>query len=216
MTTIPKSEADKIGLPTMQKLAVVLTGMLEPFCDRVEVAGSVRRMVPFVSDLELLVIPRIAYGHDLFGEISNEVSQLDILVTDWIATGRVEVRVGNGPMNKMLTFHSDEGRALPIDIFVSTFDNWGMSMVVRTGPAAFIRGLMARLRQQGHAGHAYGVARYCHVTHASHTKACGLVELPSSVTLHRARTDRREVSCQTEAEVFDLAVMNYLDPEFRK
>lgn len=216
MAIIPKLDTDKIGLPTMEKLAVQLTGMLEPFCDRVEVAGSVRRQVPFVSDLELLVIPRLTYEHDLFGEITNEVSELDILVTDWISTGRVSVRVGNGPKNKMLIFRSDDGVALPIDIFVTTFDNWGMSLVVRTGSAAFIKGLMARLRQQGHAGHAYGMARYCNVTHASHTKACGLVEMPSSVTLHRARTDRREVSCRTEAEVFDLAVMNYLEPQFRK
>ncbi len=212
---IAKTDTEKVGLPTMQKLAAVLTDLLEPVCDRVEIAGSVRRMVPWVSDLELLVIPRLDYDTDMLGEIVNERSHLDDLILRCIEDGQMTVRAGNGRRNKMLVYH-DGIDALPIDIFVSTFDNWGMSMVVRTGPAAFIRGMMARLLRLGHKGHAYGVAGYCNVSHASHTKSCGLVEIPSSVTLHRARTDRREVLCRTEAEVFELANMHYLDPQYRK
>lgn len=199
----------------MQFLAIELIEVLGGSCERIEVAGSVRRLAPWVSDLELVVISRVHYDMDMFGKVEREVSALDVKIDEMINDGRISVRSGNGPKNKLLIYNAGD-EPLPVDIFLTTPANWGMAMAVRTGSKDFVKGFMARLQRLGHAGHAGGVARYCRVGHTTHTKSCGMTERPSSITLHRGSTESCEVMCETEAEVFDWAIMNWLDPQYRK
>jgi DNA polymerase/3'-5' exonuclease PolX len=46
------------GLDTARKVATALMGLLLPVCERLEIAGSIRREKPQVSDIELVAIPR--------------------------------------------------------------------------------------------------------------------------------------------------------------
>ena len=43
-----------------QEAARAVVAQLEPFCRRIEVAGSVRRQAPEVRDLEIVCIPEVA------------------------------------------------------------------------------------------------------------------------------------------------------------
>ena len=45
---------------------------------------------------------------------------------------------------------------IPVDIFTSTAENWGMAMAVRTGHADFNKAVMSRFLELGMAGHASG------------------------------------------------------------
>ena len=58
-----------------------------------------------------------------------------------------------GPSNKLLI---DTASGIPVDLFTARAPNWGMAMVVRTGPADFNIRLMSTFRQNGMRGHAYG------------------------------------------------------------
>lgn len=59
-------------------IAERLIERLSPSCERIEVAGSVRRQQPFVHDIELVAVPRFEETEpDLFGSPTNRRSLVD-------------------------------------------------------------------------------------------------------------------------------------------
>ena len=42
---------------------------LGPFCERIEVAGSIRRRRPEVNDVDIVVIPKVTEQRDLLGQV---------------------------------------------------------------------------------------------------------------------------------------------------
>lgn len=57
-------------------IATNLLNDLLPFCERAEIAGSVRRLKPEVKDIEIVVIPKMRKVLDMFGSESGSVSEL--------------------------------------------------------------------------------------------------------------------------------------------
>src|SRR3990172_5766083 len=55
-----------------------LTKELMPGCERIEIAGSVRRGKPEVKDLEIVAIPKVVSIKDLFGKETAAYSLLDV------------------------------------------------------------------------------------------------------------------------------------------
>ena len=126
----------------------------------------------------------------LFGE-NHKTEALGDAIQALIKRGILGYRLnklGNrmyGAQNKLLT-HLASG--IPVDIFLTTAENWGMAFMVRTGSASFCIKVMSRLIALGHQGHAYG-----------------------GVTLKNGV----EVACPTEGEVFDLLGWPFVAPEAR-
>ncbi|MEW6287659.1 MAG: hypothetical protein AB1509_15670 [Chloroflexota bacterium] len=56
----------KLPLPEAQKIAARVIDALAPHCQRIEVAGSIRRQSPQVGDIEIVCQPKT--GADLFGQ----------------------------------------------------------------------------------------------------------------------------------------------------
>jgi DNA polymerase/3'-5' exonuclease PolX len=54
-------------LPDAERIAAAIVADLAPYCDRIQVAGSVRRRKEFVGDIELVAIPRYVPA-GLFGD----------------------------------------------------------------------------------------------------------------------------------------------------
>ena len=180
------------ALSDAQAVADELVPLLKPHCKRIEVVGSVRRGRPDVHDVELLCIPKIDRRLDLFGDVAEEISALDVyldgLVDDAALLHKRPNKLGRytyGPLNKLLV-HVESG--IPVDIFSATAEHWGMALLVRTGPAEFNIRVMSRFRELGMRGHAYGGV-----------------------------TDRtgRELACPDEATVFELLGWNPIPPEAR-
>ena len=139
--------------------AQVLIRQLEDSCERIEIAGSIRRGVDQVGDIELLCIPRWRQAKNLFGDVVEVKSLLDERCADLVARGVLDYRpningvVTFGPQNKLMTLR---GTGIPVDIFTAMQKNWGMAMMVRTGPKDFNIRMMARFQALGMRGHAYG------------------------------------------------------------
>ena len=173
-------------LPLAEVTGESLIRMVADTCERVEIAGSVRRQVFEVGDIELLCIPK-AGAVDLFGEPVASESLLDQRCRELIDRGLLAPRPNKlgattiGPMNKLL-LHRATG--IGVDIFATSSENWGMALMVRTGPAGFNVRMMARFRELGMAGHAYGGV----------TKG------------------GNELQCPTEERVFELLEWEYLAP----
>jgi len=126
-------------------IAEELISLLSPACNRIVIAGSIRRQKPDVGDIELLVIPRANYLDKM----------LDKLMMQNILAMRLNKRGSRtyGPKNKLMV-HLPSGMA--VDIFSATEENWGMALFVRTGPKEWNIKAMSRFRQLGMQGHAYG------------------------------------------------------------
>ena len=141
--------------------AGVLIKLLTDSCERIGVAGSLRRQRGDVGDIELLCVPKPAPGTtDMFGNPTpTKESLLDLRCAELIQNGHLALRPNIngattfGPMNKLLIQTNTQ---IPIDIFSTTEANWGMAMVVRTGPVEFNKRMMARFLKLGMQGHAYG------------------------------------------------------------
>jgi DNA polymerase (family 10) len=106
-------------------------------CERVIVAGSLRRRKQEVGDVEILYIPlteiRPVPG-DMFK--SAKVDLVDVAVRAMIDAGTMELRKGEtghtayGPKNKLLT-HVPTG--MPVDLFATVESSWCNYLVCRTG-----------------------------------------------------------------------------------
>lgn len=94
--------------------------LLSPYCDRIEIAGSVRRKKANVGDIEIVCIPSEINGNR-FPEFINFVNNL--------------TKVRGEPTGKYTQRMLPEGIAL--DLFMASENNWGMIFPMRTGSRDF-------------------------------------------------------------------------------
>ncbi len=206
MTTTKTRYDLKIAEPVAERLVE----QLRPYCERIKIAGSIRRRKWDVGDIELLCIPKYRTETrpvDMFKTEDVDVDELDEYlawqsddsgrhaVVKAVFTRRLKSNgaiAGFGLKNKLL-LHLESG--IPVDVFITTRENWGMALMVRTGPADFVReGIMARLLKLRHKGHAYG-----------------------GITLNTwlGDTGQTEVDCPDEETVFEHLKIAYQPPEAR-
>ena len=173
---------------------------LAPLCERIELAGSVRREKPRVKDIEVLVIPKVSEQFNMFGEpakaddllysvLQNECAGGDV----WEKRPSITGRYSFGRQNKLL-IHKPSG--IPVDIFSADAENWGMAMVVRTGPKEFNTAIMSRFRELRMRGHAYG----------------GVTKIGPH---GREGSEREEIACPDEETVFQLLGWKWIHPTQR-
>ena len=174
------------SLTEADKVAQGLISILRPSCRRVEVAGSLRRRAPTVGDIELLCVSKTG-GNEALGGYLQLDQEILALIDEGILTYRLNKRGHRnfGPKNKLMV-HKPSG--ISVDIFSTTAHNWGMALMVRTGPKDWNIKVMSHLRRNGMKGHAYG----------------GVTD-----------QDGQELSCPTEQDVFRLLGWGFVTPENR-
>lgn len=141
----------RLPLAVAKGLATEISALLAPACERLQVAGSIRRRRPDVGDIELVLIPRqVCVRRDLFGVCHQETDALNELCNEFAARGvlgkRLDVNGSPrwGPKAKYASF-----RGVNLDLFSATTDNFGLQLVLRTGPAMFNRWLVSPQRHGG-------------------------------------------------------------------
>lgn len=183
------SDKPKIKLNHAQAVADQILLELEPYCDRLVVAGSVRRRKPVVGDIEILCISK-HQERDLFGDPVNDddvtkylASQLPTARPDGHWEYRFDIRGRStfGPKNKYLLRDT-----IPVDVFTTSAAAWGISLMIRTGSAEWNERVMARFKHFGLRGHIDGITY-------------GLKPVP----------------CSTEEDVFRALGWDWVPPELR-
>ncbi len=182
------------NLEFAQSVGEDLVQLLAPHCERIEIAGSIRRRRLMVGDIELLCISRvIGSSSDMFGGVGAVGYALDTAIDELVTHGSILLkrrsmrgRCTYGRQNKLLT-HVPTG--IPVDVFAATQENWGMAQLVRTGPREWNIRVMSRFRALGMRGHAYG-----------------------GVT----NENGHETNCPSEESVFELLQWPYSPPARRK
>ena len=118
-----------MNLYKMKQIADYTLNELKPHCERIEIAGSVRREKAEPNDIEIVCIPKPYDSTPLFCSGIAEV------VNQWVyIKGKLPCKYTQ--------------RILPegvkLDLFFATPENWGLIFAIRTGSADFSHHVLAR------------------------------------------------------------------------
>lgn len=169
--------------------------LLTPWCERIEIAGSIRRAKLTVGDIEILYIPKFEQRQaGLFDvEPFNLTEELFTRlvyppVDQCVLAKRPNVKGGFtwGTQNKLAVHMASD---IPIDFFATTAERWYESLVIRTGGKETNLRLTTGAQRLGRKLHAYG-----------------------NITMEDGRTVRAE----SERHVFELCGVFYQDPTERR
>jgi len=130
-------------------LANNILRILEPTCQKVTIAGSIRRQKPDVGDIEILAIPKYVGGVDMLDAKIQTMIHFDML---GYRLNKLGSRV-YGPKNKLLV-HLPSG--IGVDIFSTDFECWPVALVVRTGGKVTNQRISMAAIKKGFRFHAYG------------------------------------------------------------
>jgi DNA polymerase/3'-5' exonuclease PolX len=176
------------------KAAKSLIDVLARSCQRIEVAGSLRRKAVMVGDIELVAIPTPTLN--LLDE-PTRITMLDHALTDLAVPFDI-----NGPAQKRFYFnpaHLVNGEGHPllsgmtfvVDLFIVTPETWGPQFLIRTGSADFSRAM---------------------VTPRMHRGLC-----PDYLRFNKGRIMHGDTALDTpeERDVFDIFNLPYIPPTDR-
>jgi DNA polymerase/3'-5' exonuclease PolX len=156
------SDKVKIFLTDARRFAEEICKILEPACERIEIAGSIRRMSATVGDIEIVCQPKLTIdGPESLSAIDTLIDQL--VPGDQKGTLNFEQgpdsglrwnskRKANGSRYKRLIWvgRSDPVERIPVDLFcVLPPASWGAQLAIRTGPWEFSKGIVTKRSQGG-------------------------------------------------------------------
>lgn len=175
------------------QVAKDIQAMLSPSCNRIAIAGSLRRGKPWVGDIEILFVPKMSTRPDgLFDQrivsVADEV--LEQLLRDGVFSKRPNKNgiFAWGQSNKLAVHVASR---IPVDFFSTTEEKWWVSLVIRTG----------------------GKDTNLMLTNGAIKRNCTLHAYGSGIT--NLRTGELE-DAVSEQDVFDMCGVPYAEPEQRR
>lgn len=117
---------------------------LERSCEKLQIAGSLRRRVKVVHDIEIVVVPVLEELPDLLGETHALRSRLDDTLDELIEERVLRSFPGakNGPRMKQFAV---QPLGIKVDLFIVLPPaQWGTLLAIRTGPAHYSHWLVSR------------------------------------------------------------------------
>jgi DNA polymerase/3'-5' exonuclease PolX len=107
-------------------IADALVEKLSPYCERISIAGSVRRQKPEVHDIEIVAVPKVIDVPNMFDTVGERGFPSDLFLSYRM--------IKNGDRYKQIVL--PEG--INLDLFIVLPPaQWGVILTIRTGPADF-------------------------------------------------------------------------------
>jgi DNA polymerase/3'-5' exonuclease PolX len=134
------SQGDKITYAKAWGMAQSVQIYLSAQCDRIEVAGSIRRHANWIGDIDLVMIPKMITdwtGIDKFGSerIENALREGGFRI------------ITNGPLKKSATLPSAPD--IKYEFHLTTPEKWGCIFTIATGSAEFAHMLVKKRCHHG-------------------------------------------------------------------
>lgn len=170
-----------------ERVAYQIAAALTPFCDQIEVAGSIRRRRPLVGDIDLVVLPKPGQLEAL----KERCKRNSKVITDGDQNLIVELTLAgrDGPLQLDIFIAKPEVR----EMFETTPTNFGSLLLCRTGSVAH------------------------NIYLVQHAKALGLVWNPYHGVFGPDGTGRtRLIASATETEIFSALKLDFIPPERRE
>lgn len=128
---------NKVSLEYAEATANIIIDYLKPYCERIEIAGSIRRRKPEVGDIEICAIPKMVEVKDMF---DIPVSKRSLL--DDVDYSRIGILLSNGSKYKKIQLPSAD---ITLDLFIVIYPaQWGVIFMIRTGSAEFSKMMVTR------------------------------------------------------------------------
>ncbi len=158
-----------VKLSEAKDKADLLSAYLWEMCEKIQIAGSIRRGNPDVKDIELVVIPKIDRqgvveqskakpkpSLDKFLGITSSKKK-EKVVKEVHITNRLFERLDFLVENNLLKVGDKQGPKyrkyifdnVPVDLFLADSTNWGYILLLRTGSAAYSKQFVTEIKIQG-------------------------------------------------------------------
>lgn len=151
------SQKKPMPMDMARALSTQIRNLLEPSCQRIEVAGSIRRGNKpdgMYGDIELLAIPLMqevpTTQVGLFAQKTTTTSRLWSTLDAWINDQKIQHLVNRRWGDKYRAFIWN---GVQVDLFTAEPDSWGYQLLLRTGPSWFSQRFVSRLEEHGYIGH---------------------------------------------------------------
>lgn len=141
--------------PEAVEIAKRFVELIEPYTDRLVVAGSLRRRLASIGDIEIVAVPKVEtlpIGFpDMFGEQAmGEVDYLDATMTMLLDKGKVQKRLdANGSPRWGMTLKYLTFEGARVDLFTPSAERFGLILAIRTGPWQLSRWFVTQKSKRG-------------------------------------------------------------------
>ena len=115
----------KMSLERAEKIAMGVVKRLEPYCKKIEVAGSIRRRKPWVNDIDIVLIPLDPWN------LHQEIQ------------GIGQVRMSGQKIRRVMMGDTQ------IDLYFAEPDTWSTLLLIRTGSAENNVRLCSKAKERG-------------------------------------------------------------------
>ena len=163
--------------------------IFQPVCDRIEIAGSIRREKPEVKDIELICVPLQDFESDLFGVSSVPYYPIHDHVLELIKIGKC-TPVKSGMKYKQLVLED----GINLDLFIVTRQTWAVQFTLRTGPEDFSHWIVKKRRYGG------ALPSNCYVKHGLVWKEGG----------------KEPLDIRSEEDFLDFLNLGWVEPKDRR
>jgi DNA polymerase/3'-5' exonuclease PolX len=191
------TEPTRFSADKATAVAQEIIDVLQDRCEKICVAGSLRRRKPFVKDVEILFVPKFEMAivnkppTDLFAAppVTQQVNMAETAIQCLLDAGLIAKRPNKngveawGAKNK-LGIHCHSG--IPVDLFTATLDTFFNYLVCRTGGAENNVRICQAAISRGWKWNPYGIGF--------------------------SRPDGELAPMLSEREVFDFVGLPYLEP----
>lgn len=127
-----------MNLTTAQRLAEKIAAELTPYCERIAIAGSIRRRRETVGDIDLVCLPKVGGKLEIVGRCERN-AKLEKFGKQYVV-----FRLANGEQLDLWFAQSSGG-----DLFAPEPSNWGMLLLSRTGSVSHNLFLCERAHGRG-------------------------------------------------------------------
>lgn len=125
------SRIPSLGLSTAKQIAVDICYKLQPFCEKINIAGSIRRFKSLPKDIEIICLAKTQDVNDLFGVKTGQIKNASFI---HIVSKFGEIVKGT-PMGKMMQIKLPEG--IMLDLFMPNSFDYYRQYAIRTGSSDY-------------------------------------------------------------------------------
>lgn len=191
-------------LKQARQIAVEICYRLQPYCDRINIAGSIRRRKPEVKDIEIIVQPQAVPIIDLFENIIGSQRSPEFIC---IVNGLGIIIKGKASDGKMMQIELRE--KVMLDLFIPDDFDYYRQFAIRTGSANYSQSVIAKgWVERGWCGSDKGLRKI---------NDCEGVKQPDGTRKWKCVNLHAELppAWQSEEHFFSWLKVKYVEPELR-
>lgn len=177
---------------------------LKPFCDRINIAGSVRRENPDVGDIEIVCLPKWEESKDMFGNVEYRMRSPYLQELAEVKLGKVIKGKADG---RYMQIELPEG--INLDLFMPEPNDYYRQLAIRTGSSDYSWKVIATgWKNNGWVGTENGLRKMSECIEKK------LTDGKSTWSCHIGSPSLPPI-WKSEEEFFEWIGVNWIEPKFR-